>query len=170
MFNRCDGNFDRSLLHNLVKSQLGRLWQNTEDADKLYNIVKNLCFEDDPGKSRIMKRLIIQQLYTRIREEKEWEDADYSVPGGAKMTKLQAKAFTLLIHLEPKMGGIMVEMASFLSMLTFATSQNGLNSYKLFQLANVTRMLIAIARHLGKFLNVILRPKLKVSQSRRLKI
>lgn len=148
--NRCDGNFDRNLLHNLVKSQLGRLWQNIDDANILYNIVKNLYFEDNPEKSRIMKRLIIQQLYIVVREEKEWENADYAVPGGAKMTPLQAKAFTLLVHLEPKMVGIMGDMALFLSMLTFATSQNGLNSYKLFQLANVTRMLIAIARHLGE--------------------
>ena len=145
--NRIEFQLDRQLIIDVVNSQLKRLWQNVE-RDVLYDIVQNLT--KDEAQMKIRKRLIIQQLYTTIREEKDWEAANYFVPGGAKMTNLQAKIFTLLVHLEPKMSGVMREMADFCSILTFATSQNGLNSYKLFQLANVTRMLIILLRHLGK--------------------
>ena len=145
--NRVEFQLDRQLINDVVKSQLKRLWRDVE-REVLYDIVQNLT--KDEAQMKIRKRLIIQQLYTTIREEKGWEVANYFVPGGAKMTNLQAKIFTLLIHLEPKMNGVMREMADFCSILTFATSQNGLNSYKLFQLANVTRMLMILLRHLGK--------------------
>ena len=145
--NRAEFQYDRHLILDVVNSQLKRLWQPKVDRETLYDIVQTLTKDEY---LKIRRRLIIQQLYTIIREEKDWEGATYHVPGGAKLTGLQAKAFTLLVHLEPKMSGVIREMADFFSILTFATSQNGLNSYKLYQLANITRMLTVLLRHLGE--------------------
>lgn len=142
--NRSKDQLNQEITHNVVRIQISRLWPCTSH-DVLMNIVKTLTQHE---KCNINKRLICQNIYQGIREEKEWVALVDQGSTKPKLTWKQIKALTLLIHLEPQMPGILNEMKNLIHKFLL-TSKNGLQNYKLYQLANVTRFFLAVVRHQG---------------------
>ncbi len=150
--------YEKELTANLITSQLGRLWQMTTEND-LNSIVKVLTI---PEKALIHKRLIVQYLYLAIRDEKEWQNfydfnlgpqeqdnRDNQYTGRPLMTLKQSKVFSLLVNLDPAMpnGGIIRETMAFIRYCLF--TKNGMYNYRLFQLANLTRVYFCMVRYIG---------------------
>ena len=116
----------------------------------VFNVVKHLTIVTDERQIPLRRRYIVQFLYIYVRQEKEWENVmDFGGGGAPKMTTLQSKALSLLIHLEPAMAGILNEAQTFTRQMIFE-ARNNLGRFKMCQLANVCRFFLLISRHLGK--------------------
>lgn len=144
---KCKDDFERTLGANRVQAQLGRMMKSP-DRDTFMNVVKQLTA--DVPNVVIHRRYLVQHIYLFIRDEKEWENIEPTSVGGPKMTRLQRKLLMLLVHLEPVYDGLIAEMRFFLSEMLFGDRMyQSLAKFKLFQIANLSRFLLILNRHLG---------------------
>ena len=122
---------------------------------KLYNK------SDNTGMS--FRYLLIQSIYMEIRDEKNWEDIAEVANFAPLMTEKQAKILALLIKLEqaptevhekqqtPTL--IIDELLRFIRYSIFGKDGGGLprmQTFKISQLANLTRLFMALVRFKGK--------------------
>ena len=109
------------------------------------------CLDKQNEQSQIYKRLIIQRLYMAVRDEKEWENLNDTGPSHPKMTWIQGKALVFLIEMDKKMSGIIDDFRNLIHDFLLS-KRDGMNQYKLNQLANVSRFLLILSRFKGNFL------------------
>ena len=150
--NRSKFETDHQLRSNLIRSKLGNLWnpnKNHGSKEIFEDVVKTLTSSMEPILS---KRLTIQQIYLAVRDEKNWENLECCGPNKPKMTWLQGKALTLLIHLEEKLKDIIKDFRHMISNFLFGRRGVGKEAeYRVHQLGNVTRFYVLLTRYQGKF-------------------
>ena len=129
------------------------------------NIVKqltNLCAKPDfTGLS--FKYLLVQCLYMEVRDEKNWEDVSEVANYAPLMTEKQSKILALMVKLHEtgtELGSgpdnkidIIEEFLRFIRYSIFGKDGSGLprmQTFKISQLANLTRMFMALVRYTGK--------------------
>ena len=146
---RSKNEYDHQLSSNLIKAKLGNLWNpNTNNSKEIFeDAVKTLTSSAEPI---LYKRLTIQQIYLAVRDEKNWENLEYCGPNKPKMTWLQGKALTLLIHLEEKLKDIIKDFRHMIRNFLFGRRGVGREAeYRVHQLANVTRFYHLLTRYQG---------------------
>ena len=154
--------FRRNLENNEPK--IYRLWKRISQ-DVMENIVKQLvtlCTK--PGFTGLSFRyLLVQCIYMEVRDEKSWEDVREVANYAPLMTEKQGKLLALLIRLHKSVmildnGGketihILEDLLRFIRYSIFGKDNSGLpriQSFKISQLANLTRMFMALVRFVGK--------------------
>ena len=153
--NRSNNENDSQLCSNLIKAKLGNLWNpnnNKNNKEIFEDAIKTLTSSAEP---MLYKRLTIQHIYVAVRDEKNWDNLEWSNgPNKPKMTWLQGKALTLLIHLEEKLKDIIKDFRHMICHFLFGRRgvgrEAGLWSYRVHQLANITRFYHLLTRYEGK--------------------
>ena len=129
------------------------------------NIAKQmvtLCSKPDfTGLS--FRYLLVQCIYMEVRDEKSWEDVQEVANYAPLMTEKQAKLLALLIKIHEsgmtsdnsgkETTHIIEDLLRFIRYSIFGKDNNGLprmQSFKISQLANLTRMFMALVRFVGK--------------------
>ena len=107
--------------------------------------------------------VLLQCLYMEVRDEKNWEDVREVARCAPLMTDKQSKILALLVRLH-EMGiplseneknkiDIIEELLRFIRYSIFGKDSSGqprMKTFKIFQLANLTRMFMALVRFKGK--------------------
>lgn len=139
----------RDDLHVGETTQQTRLWKLTSQQE-MENIVKLLSTGDralKPG----FRSVVVQVAYMAVRDEKEWETVREVSSCAPLLTDKQSKVLTLLAMLqntESPAKDVVRAFAEFVRHSLF--SKNRLATYKISQLANLSRMYMAAVRLLGK--------------------
>ena len=132
----------------------------------LDNIVKQLltgCSKPDcDGQS--FQHLLVQNLYMEVRDDKNWEDVTEVSTYAPLMTDKQSKILALLCKLhetgitlrkgQNREIDLVGDFVCFIRYSLFGKDGSGLprmQSFKIGQLANLTRMFMALTRYSGKF-------------------
>ena len=129
----------------------------------LDNIVKQLltgCSKPD-GAGKSFQHLLVQSLYMEVRDDKNWEDVTEVATYAPLMTDKQSKILALLcklhetgITLRSREIDIIGDFMRFIRYSLFGKDGSGLprmQSFKIGQMANLTRMFMALTRYSGKF-------------------
>ena len=151
--NRSNNENDSQLCSNLIKAKLGNLWNpnqgpnnNRHNREIFEDAIKTLTSSAEP---MLYKRFTIQHIYVAVRDEKNWDNLEWSNgPNKPKMTWLQGKALTLLIHLEEKLKDIIKDFRHMIR--HFLLGRRGVDSFRVHQLANITRFYHLLTRYQGK--------------------
>lgn len=142
--------YENDLNNNVVLSQLGRLWSLSTTKADLQSITKILA--GDPAKARVYRRLVVQHLYVSVRDERPWEqvqELSYN-KDQPLLTFKQAKVTCLLLHLEQSSNefrGITKDLALFVRYSLL--SKDRMYQFRIFQLANLARIYLALLRYHG---------------------
>ena len=107
--------------------------------------------------------LLVQCIYMEVRDEKSWEDVHEVANYAPLMTDKQGKLLALLISLhekgmtldngEKETIHIIEDLLRFIRYSIFGKDSSGsprMQSFKISQLANLTRMFMALVRFVGK--------------------
>ena len=129
------------------------------------NIVKQLMhlYSKHDFTGRSFRYLLVQSLYMEVRDERNWEDVREVANYAPLMTEKQSKILALLINLHTvgvgmegegnEKNNIIEELLRFIRYSIFGKDTSGLprmQTFKISQLANLTRMFMALVRYIGK--------------------
>ena len=140
---------------------LHRLWKGVSQStfDNIVEQFANLCRRPN-GIGTSFRFLVVQCVYMEIRDEKNWEDIKEVANNAPLMTEKQSKILAMLISLhksatkenESNLSLIIEELLRFIRYSIFGKDGGGLprmQTFKISQLANLTRMFMALVRFIG---------------------
>ena len=148
----------------LINLFTSRLWKPSSQST-IENIVQQLVklYNKSNNTGMSFRYLLIQSIYMEIRDEKNWEDIAEVANFAPLMTEKQAKILALLIKLEqaptevhekPQTPALIIdELLRFIRYSIFGKDGGGLprmQTFKISQLANLTRLFMALVRFKGK--------------------